>query len=149
MLALEFGTPPEAMGSVVLPATLDHLDDAYDLIHAELADRHCPISVQHQIDIAVEELFVNVCSYAYAGADEPGEVRVEYVYNTNPHALTVSLTDWGTAFDPLAREDPLAPASAEEAKIGGLGILMVKRLTDDVSYVRDGDANVVAFKKIW
>lgn len=149
MLALEFGTPPEASGSVTVPATLDHLDDAYALLHSELASRHCPISVQHQIDIALEELFVNVCSYAYEDAEAPGDVLVEYVYRANPHSLTVSLTDWGVPFDPLAHTDPQAPTSAAEASIGGLGIFMVKRLTDDVSYLRDGDANVVAFRKCW
>ena len=149
MLALEYGVAPQATGSITLPATLDHLDDAYDMIHAELADRYCPIGVQHQIDIALEEIFVNVCSYAYADAEKPGEVRVEYVYYADPSSLTVSITDWGVPFDPLAHDDPETPSSAAEARIGGLGILMVKRLTDDVSYVRDGDANVLAFKKVW
>jgi len=149
MLALEYGVAPQATGSLTMPATLEHLDDAYDLLHAELADRYCPIGVQHQIDIALEELFVNVCSYAYEDADDPGEVRVEYVYYADPNSLTVSITDWGVPFDPLAHDDPKRPASAAEARIGGLGILMVKRLTDDVSYLRDGDANVIAFKKSW
>ena len=118
-------------------------------MNAELADRYCPIGVQHQIDIALEEIFVNVCSYAYQDAGEPGKVRVEYVYYADPNSLTVSVTDWGVPFDPLAHDDPKVPTSAAEAPIGGLGILMVKRLTDDVSYVRDDDANVIAFKKAW
>ena len=149
MMALEFGVAPQATGSITVPATLDHLDDAYDLLHAELADRYCPIGVQHQIDIALEEIFVNVCNYAYEDADKPGEVRVEYVYYADPNSLTVSITDWGVPFDPLAHDDPKTPASAAEARIGGLGILIVKRMCDDVSYVRDGDANVLAFKKVW
>jgi anti-sigma regulatory factor (Ser/Thr protein kinase) len=74
---------------------------------------------------------------------------LEYLYNAKPNSLIVSLTDWGIPFDPLAKEDPVAPSSAAEAKIGGLGILMVKRLADDVSYLRDGDANVIAFRKNW
>ena len=92
---------------------------------------------------------MNVCNYAYAKSDEPGSVRVEYVYNAGPDALTVSITDWGTPFDPLAHTDPKAPSSIADAKIGGLGIMMVRRLTDDLSYVRDDSANVVVFKKIW
>ena len=149
MLALEYGVPPVAKGSLTLPATLDHLDEVYELLHTELADRRCPISVQHQIDIALEELFVNICNYAYEGELQPGKVRVEYLYNAKPNSLIVSLTDWGIPFDPLAKEDPVAPSSVAEAKIGGLGILMVKRLADDVSYLRDGDANVIAFRKNW
>ena len=149
MLALEFGVPPEARGSLTVPATIDHLDDVYQLIHGELAHRWCPISVQHQIDIALEELYVNVCHYAYADAGELGDCRVEYIYNTDPSSITISLTDWGAPFDPLDHDDPAAPATIADAKIGGLGIFMVKRLTDDLSYIRDEDSNVVAFRKSW
>ena len=149
MLSIEYGVPPEATGGITVPAEVSRLDEVLDLVHAELAQRRCPITVQHQLDIVIEELFVNVCNYAYEGLEGPGDCRVEYVYNANPHALTVSLTDWGTPFDPLAREDPTMPTSAEDARIGGLGIFMVKRMCDDVSYLRDGDANVVAIRKVW
>ena len=52
-------------------------------------------------------------------------------------------------FDPLTRKDPTRPASVQEATIGGLGILMAKKSVDDFTYLRDGDANVVAFRKMW
>lgn len=149
MLSLEFGVPPEASGSAELDATLDNLGAALDLVRAELGARHCPITVQHKVDIALEELFVNVCRYAYKGQDKPGKVRVDYVYNANPSAITVSLTDWGVPFDPLASADPLAPTSADDATIGGLGILMAKKSVDDMSYLRDDDANVLVFRKVW
>ena len=149
MLALEYGVPPEAVGGITVPATLEHLDDVLAMVHAELAQRTCPITVQHQLDIVIEELFVNVCNYAYEGMGEVGQCRVEYVYNANPHALTVGITDWGSPFDPLAQEDPERPTTAEEARIGGLGIFMVKRMCDDVSYLRDGNANVIVIRKSW
>ena len=100
--------------------------------------------MQNQLDIALEELFVNVCRYAYADQDEPGEVSVDYVYNANPNAITVQITDHGVPFDPLTRKDPTRPASVQEATIGGLGIFMAKKSVDDFSYLRDGDSNVVA-----
>ena len=149
MLVLEYGVPPEASGSITVDAEIPKLSDVLDLVHNELAQRRCPITVQHQLDIVIEELFVNVCNYAYEGAEGPGKCRVEYVYNANPHALVVSITDWGVPFDPLAHDDPEMPSSASETRVGGLGIFMVKRLTDDVTYLRDGDANVVAIKKTW
>ena len=149
MLSIEFGVAPEASGSITVPATLDHLDDIIDMVHVELAKRLCPIEVQNQIDIALEELFVNVCNYAYEGADEPGLCRVDYVYNANPDAIIIQLTDEGVPFDPLEHADPERPRSAFEASIGGLGIMMARRLTDDMTYLRDGNSNVVAFKKRW
>ncbi len=92
---------------------------------------------------------MNVCKHAYAEQDGPGKVQVDYVFNANPNSITVSVTDWGTPFDPLDQSDPTAPESIGSAKIGGLGILMVKKSTDDLSYLRDGDANVVAFRCSW
>ncbi len=149
MLALEYGVSPQATGTLTIPATLDQLDVVFDFIHDALRDRSCPLSTQNQIDVALEELFVNVCNYAYRDAGEPGTATIEYIYNANPNSLTVAISDYGVPFDPLDHADPLTPKSIDEAKIGGLGILMVKRMTDDLSYVRDGNQNVVAFVKSW
>ena len=149
MLALEYGVAPQATGSLTVPATLDQLEVVLDFIHGVLRDRSCPLTTQNQLDIVIEELFVNVCNYAYKGMEKQGTVTVDYVYNANPSAITVSITDRGVPFDLLAQADPETPKSADEARIGGLGILMVKRMTDDLSYVRDGDKNVVAFVKGW
>lgn len=149
MLALEFGVAPEVSGSIIVPATINHLEEILGLIHAELANRFCPISVRNQIDIVIEEIFVNVCSYAYQDQEEPGNCRVDYLYNANPNAITVGFIDWGVPFDPLQRADPTKPENVMDAQIGGLGIYMVKRMTDDLSYVREGDMNILIFQKRW
>ena len=149
ILSLEYGVSPEATGSITVEATLEHLDDVLDLVHKELGQRRCPIATQNQLDVAIEEMFVNVCNYAYDGQETPGACRVDYVYHANPNTITVQLTDWGTPFDPLQHKDPTKPASIAETMIGGLGIMMAKRMTDDMTYLRDGDTNVVAFRKSW
>lgn len=149
ILALEYGKPPEATGTITIPATLDHIGEAIALVAAELNQRLCPSVVMHKVEVAMEELLVNVCSYAYAGQDAPGDVRVSYVYRADPHAITVELMDQGIPFNPVLREDPTKPSSIQEAKIGGLGIFMVKKTMDDLSYVYDGTNNIVAFRKSW
>lgn len=145
----ESGVPPEAMRTVTLPAEQDRLGYLLDLVHEELELHDCPIGVQYKLDIAIEELFVNVCSYAYEGMAEQGACRVDYAYSADPHTLTLTMIDWGVPFDPFAREDPVVPTSVEDAPVGGLGILMVKRMCDWVGYLRDGDKNVVTIKKSW
>ena len=60
----------------------------------------------------------------------------------------MTLLDRGTPFDPLAREDPDLSLPAEKREIGGLGIYMVKKNMDGVSYAyRDGQ-NVLTMRKI-
>lgn len=149
ILSLEYGIAPEVRGSITVDATLDQLDDVLSFVHEELGRRRCPIVAQNQLDVAIEELFVNVCNYAYEGSDSPGTCRVEYIYRPNPSTITVQITDWGTPFNPLAQDDPDKPTSIADTMIGGLGIFMAKQLTDDMSYVRDGNANVVAISKSW
>ena len=134
---------------VASDADLKRLRDAMGFVDAELANRLCPISVQRKLDVALEELFANVCRYAYAGQDEPGKVRVDYVYNTNPSSLTVSITDWGVPFDPVAYLDPSRPKSLDDIDNVGMGLMMAHKSVEDMSYVRDGDANVTAFRKEW
>ena len=149
ILALEYGVAPEVTGTITVPATLEHLGDAIELVTGELERRLCPVDVMHKVEVALEELFVNVCNYAYAGQDEPGTVQVSYAYGTNPSAITVELRDTGTPFDPLRSKDPTMPTSIHDAQIGGLGIMMVRRSMDDFTYLRDNDSNVVVFKKGW
>lgn len=151
MLVVEYGTAPEVSASVVLPARIDELEHAQAFVHGELARRSCPISVQNKIDICMEELFVNVANYAYPHATDanPGNVRVSYTYHPEPQGITVEISDEGVPFDPLAKPDPMAPESIEEAKIGGLGIFMTKQLAEDVQYVYRDKCNVTSFTKNW
>ncbi len=149
ILALEFGTAPEVTGAIEVPAELSYLDDVINLVDVELVGRLCPVGIRHRVEVALEELFVNVCRYAYADKDEPGMVRVSYAYGTNPSSITVELVDQGIPFDPLTLGDPTKPSSIQEAKIGGLGIFMVRKSMDDFAYVRDAGNNVVAFSKRW
>ena len=151
ILTLEVGVPPEITATLEVPAETSKLDEVNDFLHAELDKRLCPKRVQNQLDLAVEELFVNVCRYAYpdATAEEPGTVRVQRTYNAEPPCVTVDLVDYGIAFNPLEKRDNDLPTSVDELTIGGLGIFMVKQLVNDISYERVGSSNVVTIVKKW
>lgn len=149
MLALEYGAAPEVTDSITVAAETENLERARAFLHAELGQRLCPISTQNQIDVAFEELFVNVCYYAYSQMGGKGDVCISYTYRTNPSTFTVEIKDWGVPFDPTAKANPTLKTDYMSAKPGGLGIFMAKKSVDDMSYVRDGEANVVAFTKTW
>lgn len=139
--------PLRVVGNLVVPARLENLERVLRFIHTGLSQGSCSMTKQLQLDIAVEELFVNVCRYAYRDQDVVGACEIDYVVDGSNNVVTVQLTDQGTPFNPLTRRDPTKPASIQEAKVGGLGILMAKRSTDELSYRRDGDSNVVTMKK--
>ena len=105
----------------------------------------CPIKTQMQINIAVEEIFVNIASYAYA--PETGSVRIRLQAVKDPARALITFEDSGVPYDPLAKEDPDVTLSAEERKIGGLGIYMVKQSMDHVRYEHKDGKNILTLEK--
>lgn len=127
------------------PAKTEELDNVLNFVNADLEENGCNPKFQMQIAVAVEELFVNVAHYAYeAGSDGPCEV----VTNLDDEGyFSIKMKDLGQPFDPLAKEDPDVTLSAQEREIGGLGIFMVKKFMDKVSYEREGNYNVMTIAK--
>ena len=105
----------------------------------------CPMKTQIKIAVAVEEIFVNIASYAYA--PETGTATVRTELSEDPAAVTIRFADYGVPYDPLAREDPDIHLPPGERGVGGLGVLMAKSLMDELRYeYRDGQ-NILTMKK--
>ncbi len=131
------------MVSKRFPAKTEQLDAAIAFVEAELDKIDCPMKSVMQITVCVEEMFVNVASYAYEG--QPGEIELSV--DDARDTVTITLTDAGIPFDPLAKEDPDITLSADERNIGGLGIFMVKKSMNEVSYERKNDRNIFTMVK--
>ena len=129
--------------TITLEARLENLPKVLAFIDEELERADAPVKIQMQLDIAVEELFVNVASYAYPEND--GQVMISMLTHeeTTPHRVEISLTDSGIPFNPLERKDPDVTLSAEERGIGGLGIYMVKQSMSNVSYEYKNGQNIL------
>jgi anti-sigma regulatory factor (Ser/Thr protein kinase) len=108
-------------------------------------------SIQHntknkiQLFIAVEELFVNIASYAYYPAEGDAEIDIDTDNENN--FVYITFIDSGKPYNPLKREDPDVTLSAKERKIGGLGIYMVKKSMDDMSYEYKNGCNILKIGK--
>ena len=102
---------------------------------------------QMQIDIAAEEIFVNIAHYAYTPGTGEATICVELYQD--PSAIEITFIDQGVPYDPLAKPDPDVTLSAKERKIGGLGIFMVKKSMDEVRYEYLDGCNVLTIKKGW
>lgn len=89
-------------------------------------------------EIAAEELFVNICSYAYESRD--GGVNLEIGGDTR--RIKITFKDGGIPFDPLSLKEPDTSLSANERSLGGLGVFMAKRLVSEFNYERKDDLNV-------
>lgn len=133
------------MSELTLDAKTENLDKVLSFVDGHLEEQECPMKTQMQIDIAVEELFVNIAHYAYNPEVGPVTIRVEV--QKEPLAVTITFIDHGAPYDPLAKEDPDITLSAEERQIGGLGIFMVKKSMDDIAYEYKDGQNILYIKK--
>ena len=114
-------------------------------VDAQLESLDCPPRAQMQIDMAVEELFINIARYAYA--PETGQVLLRVETEQSPKSVTITFLDSGIPYDPLAKPDPNITASAEERPIGGLGVYMVKKSMDSVDYRYRDHRNIFTIRK--
>ncbi len=126
-------------------AKLDALPQVLSFIDERLENASCSPKAQMQIDIAAEEIFVNIAHYAYEHDD--GSAVISVNIEGEPAEAVIEFKDHGKAFDPLAKADPDTTLSAEERQIGGLGIYMVKKSMDDTKYSRDDGQNVFTIIK--
>ena len=133
------------MKELELEAKVENLSDVLDFVDEELEGAGCSMKIQMQIDIAVEEIFVNIANYAYSPEIGTATVRIEVM--GDPPAVDITFIDGGVPYDPLAKADPDVTLMAEERQIGGLGIFMVKKSMDDVKYEYLDGHNVLTLKK--
>jgi len=133
------------MKELTVDATIENVGVVTAFVNEELEQLGCPGRAQMQVDVAIDELFGNIAHYAYHPGVGPATVRVETA--ENPLAAVITFIDNGVKYDPLAKEDPDITLPIEERGIGGLGIYMVKKTMDDISYeYRDGQ-NILRIKK--
>ena len=133
------------MKELIIDATVENIEKVVEFVDEQLEKLECPIKAQMQIDIAIDELFGNIAHYAYHPKVGTATVRVEVT--ENPLAVAVTFIDNGVPYDPLAAQDPDTTLSAEERQIGGLGIYMVKKSMDEISYEYREGKNILKIKK--
>ncbi|MEN6616172.1 MAG: ATP-binding protein [Syntrophorhabdus sp.] len=105
----------------------------------------CGIS-QHKLmslELALEEAIVNIIKYA--STDPEGTVLIDCSLDGEKY-FTITITDNGPPFDPLQRTAPDTHADIDDRPIGGLGIFLIKEMTDSVSYHREDNKNILTIK---
>ena len=133
------------MKQLKVTANISELDQVLSFADTILEGMECPMKVQMQIDIAIEEIFVNIAHYAYP--DGEGEAVIEVETDENANSVKITFIDQGTPYDPLQNKAPDITLSADDRPIGGLGIFMVKKSMDEVSYEYKDGTNQLTIRK--
>ena len=103
------------------------------------------IKTRMQIDVAIEEIFVNIAHYAYPGGE--GNAVIEVEADSSAKNVLIVFEDNGIPYNPLEKEDPDISLSADDRPVGGLGIFMVKKTMDGMSYEYKDNRNRLTIVK--
>lgn len=123
-----------------MPARVESLHDLLTFITAEAKKKGFSEDARQRIELVAEEALVNVFVHGYA--QDPGQVEVRCL-DSDDTALTIEVRDTGVSFNPLSLADPDMQPDLASRKIGGMGVFLIRKMTEGVDYRREGDSNIL------
>jgi len=134
---------PDTTPSLTLVAELASLESATEFARCGAVAAGLPEDCWGHLDLVVEEIFVNVVRYAY----NPGTAGVvELTYSVpRPGLLSIEIADRGAEYDPMTLREPNLSCALNERSVGGMGVFLVRQLTESLDYRRDGGWNRLRF----
>ena len=133
------------MKSITVEAKIENVDKVTEFVNEVLEDKECPLKVQMQLDVAIDEIFGNIAYYAYGKGRGNATIQIEM--EDNPPKITLTFIDQGIPYNPLESKDPDITLDIEDREIGGLGIFLVKKTMDELYYEYVDGQNILTMKK--
>ena len=126
-------------------AIVEELDTVMQFVDQHLEATNCSQKVIGQVELAVEEIYTNIASYAYHPENGMAKIRCEV--KGEPLQIIIGFSDEGKPYNPLKREMPDLTANVETREIGGLGIFLVRKMMDEVEYQFVDGKNILTIRK--
>ena len=134
------------MEEIILKSNSENLDSIMIKIEEYLEDKNIAMKSKLQLELIIEEIFVNICNYSY---EKEGEIKIQYCLLEDPLRIIVNFIDCGMEFNPLNQEVPDLTLDADEREIGGLGLTIVKKNADRLDYKYENNQNILTIEKIF
>lgn len=128
--------------SIRIPPELERIPQVCAFLERVLEGQGAPMKVITQVNIAADEVLSNIARYS-------GAASVQVDCEMMDGRVVILFKDDGNPYDPTAQPEPDTTLSAEEREIGGLGIFMVKKSMDSVSYEYADGRNSLTIEKSW
>ncbi|OQY60517.1 MAG: hypothetical protein B6245_01030 [Desulfobacteraceae bacterium 4572_88] len=133
----------ERLSQIKLPAKLENLTAILQSVKDCAGEQGFAQKKLTEIELAIEEILVNIFNYAYEG--EPGYARVTCGLDKYRQFI-IEIEDAGIPFDPFSLDSPDLTDDIGERRIGGLGVFIVRNLMSDMQYRRESDKNIIRIK---
>ena len=130
---------------MICDAVIQNLPSVQEKVSEFLESTICRPATMMHIEMIIEELYVNVASYAYPGTT--GKIQIEMALDKDPDAVRITLRDKGIPYNPLENKEPDLSLSASERSVGGLGIYLSRKFANSITYKRENDENILTFTK--
>lgn len=134
------------MKEIILESKIENLNSLLLEIEELIEDKRISIKSKLQLELIIEELFVNICSYAY---EDVGEIKVQYELLENPLRIIVTFIDNGIEFNPLSKTSPDLTLNAEQREVGGLGLTIVRKNVNQIDYKYENNQNNLTIEKLF
>ena len=128
------------MKDITVEAKVENIDVVTNFVNDILEENCCPMKIQMQIDVVIDEIFGNISYYADGG-------KASVQAGIEKGMIVLVFIDQGIPYNPLENKDPDITLNLEEREIGGLGIYMVKKIMDEVSYEYMDGQNILRMRK--
>ena len=149
MLALKYAGQAAAMTAIkelAVPAEAEELVRVNDFVREMVTGIEVSDRCLEQLLLVVEEIFVNIADYAY---DEGGQVVIKGRVYAQPSAIEISFSDTGHPYNPLTKSAPDFTTPLQQRQEGGLGIFLIQKYVEDISYKwQDGRNILTIYKKM-
>jgi len=134
--------PQNPMKELKVVARKENLAEVLDFVNEELEQNNCPDNVRNELNIAVEEIFLNIANYAFKPA--MGNVAV---FISAKEKINIRFEDTGRPYNPIEQKDPDLAKAPADREVGGLGVFLVKNLVDAIEYSRVDNKNILEITK--
>lgn len=135
----------ESSNAIVVDANIENVDKITSYVNKLLDEKGCDKKAKVDIDVAIDELFSNICYYAYE-EDKKGKAKIVLDFYDENH-VAIIFEDIGKPYNPLLKKDPDSSATLDDRQIGGLGIYIVKNTMDNMEYKNVNGHNILKISK--
>ena len=131
---------------MILESKKSNLEKVLFEIENILANYEVSIKLTFQLELVIEEIFVNIVEYAY---EDVGEITIKYEICDNPLRFKIVFIDKGIKFNPLELDSPDTSLDIDKRDIGGLGVFLVRKNVDNINYKYEDNQNILTIEKLF
>ena len=132
------------MPNTTFPARFEYLDEIRDLVAQTAREGGFTEKEIYSLQLAADEAASNIIEHAYEG---DSDASIDITCDVHDNVIVVTMHDTGKPFDPSKVKEPNLQADLSDRQIGGLGIYLMRKLMDDVSYVSNSTGNMLTMTK--